>query len=51
MPDVSAAIEKMGSRSAPMSLADSDRFVVSEAEKWSRSVRLRARRSSNQTFT
>ena len=40
LPDVSAAIEKMGFEAAPMSLAESHRFVVSEAEKWARSVKL-----------
>jgi len=39
-PDVAAAIEKMGFEAAPMSMAESERFVASEAEKWSRSVRL-----------
>ena len=39
-PDVATAIEKMGFEAAPMSMADSERFVASEAEKWSRSVRL-----------
>jgi len=38
--DVSAAIDKMGFEVAPMSLAESHRFVVREAEKWARSVRL-----------
>lgn len=40
MPDVSAAIDKMGFEVAPMSLADSHRFVLSESEKWAHSVRL-----------
>ena len=39
-PDVATAIERMGFEAAPMSMADSERFVASEAEKWSRSVRL-----------
>ena len=39
-PDVSAAIEKMGFEAAPMSLADSERFLAGESEKWARSVRL-----------
>jgi tripartite-type tricarboxylate transporter receptor subunit TctC len=38
--DVAAAIEKMGFEATPMSMAESERFVASEAEKWSRSVRL-----------
>lgn len=40
MQDVSAAIDKMGFEVAPMSLADSHRFVISESEKWAHSVRL-----------
>jgi hypothetical protein len=40
MADVSASIDKMGFEVAPMSLAESHRFVVAEAEKWARSVRL-----------
>jgi len=39
-PDVSAAIDKMGFEVAPMSLAESHRFIVSESEKWARSVKL-----------
>jgi tripartite-type tricarboxylate transporter receptor subunit TctC len=39
-PDVSAAIDKMGFEAAPMSLAESERFVARESEKWARSVRL-----------
>src|SRR5438477_6906915 len=39
-PDVGGAIEKMGFEPAPMSLAESQRFVLSESEKWARSVRL-----------
>jgi tripartite-type tricarboxylate transporter receptor subunit TctC len=39
-PDVSAAIDKMGFEVAPMSLAESHHFVVTEAEKWARSVKL-----------
>ena len=39
-PDVATAIEKMGFEAAPMSMAESERFAASEAEKWSRSVRL-----------
>ena len=39
-PDVSAAIEKMGFEAAPMSLAESERFLARESEKWVRSVRL-----------
>jgi tripartite-type tricarboxylate transporter receptor subunit TctC len=40
LPDVSAAIEKMGFEAAPMSLEESQRFVAREADKWARSVRL-----------
>jgi tripartite-type tricarboxylate transporter receptor subunit TctC len=39
-PDVSAAIEKMGFEAAPMSLAESERFLAQESEKWARSVKL-----------
>ena len=39
-PDVFAAIEKMGFEAAPMSLAESERFVARESDKWARSVRL-----------
>ena len=39
-PEVGAAIEKMGFEPAPMSLAESQRFVAAEAGKWSHSVRL-----------
>jgi len=39
-PDVSAAIDKMGFEVAPMSLAESHRFIISESEKWARSVKL-----------
>jgi tripartite-type tricarboxylate transporter receptor subunit TctC len=39
-PDVASAIEKMGFEAAPMSMPESERFIASEAEKWSRSVRL-----------
>jgi len=38
--EVGGAIEKMGFEPAPMSLAESHRFVLSESEKWARSVRL-----------
>ena len=39
-PDVGEALEKMGFEPAPMNLQDAERFVASETEKWSRSVRL-----------
>jgi tripartite-type tricarboxylate transporter receptor subunit TctC len=38
--DVAGAIEKMGFEPAPMSLAESHQFVLTESEKWARSVRL-----------
>ena len=37
---VGEAIEKMGFEPAPMTLEESRRFVASESEKWTRSVRL-----------
>jgi tripartite-type tricarboxylate transporter receptor subunit TctC len=38
--EVADAIQKMGFEVAPMSLANSARFVAAEAEKWARSVKL-----------
>jgi tripartite-type tricarboxylate transporter receptor subunit TctC len=38
--DVSDAISKMGFEAAPMSIAESERFVAREAEQWAKSVKL-----------
>jgi tripartite-type tricarboxylate transporter receptor subunit TctC len=44
-PAVGEAIEKMGFEPAPMGLAEAAQFVASEAQKWSRSVRLSGARA------
>jgi tripartite-type tricarboxylate transporter receptor subunit TctC len=38
--DVSDTIAKMGFEAAPMSIAESERFVAREAEQWAKSVKL-----------
>lgn len=39
-PEVVAGLEKLGLRAAPMTLAETQQFLLREAEKWGRAVRL-----------